>query len=281
MSTSLNFGGKLTASDFPDTTDEDWGENPAPPEPKPPVSPLRQSQFLLQQFFPALMSLAVDFQDLEAEAFFRYLEHLVRESGNPTDPIERMMIEQIALAHFRIALLHSYAAGTADKDVVEVYTGSAVRLTGEFRRLVLALREYRDPAATTRKERSEDRSRAREQIPKPVPSPAAPIDDDGQTPQGIGINHRDTEQGSNVGPSAESKTAAKPTTSGGRTPQSNAAWTDYGGGTRTPAPFSPAQPSVAKVNGATNGRGKGKGGLERRKKTKGGEVREAVASRVG
>lgn len=74
-----------------------------------------------------------------------YRETLLEEAGNPDDPIERQMIEILAVAHARVLRLHADAAGATDPQVEVAYNGAAARLTGEFRRLALALREYRSP----------------------------------------------------------------------------------------------------------------------------------------
>jgi len=80
-----------------------------------------------------------------ASGFKRYLDRLLEQSGNPTDPIERMMIQQVALAHFRIAQLHARADKAKTVDAAKQYTAVAIRLTGELRRMGLAIQRYRQP----------------------------------------------------------------------------------------------------------------------------------------
>jgi hypothetical protein len=72
-----------------------------------------------------------------------YLEHLVQDAGDPTDPIERMLLEQLGLAHFRIAQLHADAGRAQGVEAAKIYNSVAARLLGEFRRTALALRVYR------------------------------------------------------------------------------------------------------------------------------------------
>lgn len=76
----------------------------------------------------------------------RYVENLLEQAKQTDDPIEAMMIQQLILAHHRIANLHVFAASAKKVDVSEVYSSMAQRLLGEFRRLATALREYRTPA---------------------------------------------------------------------------------------------------------------------------------------
>ena len=40
--------------------------------------------------------------NISPESFVAYLDQLLEEAGQPTDPIERMLIEQIAMAHHNI-----------------------------------------------------------------------------------------------------------------------------------------------------------------------------------
>lgn len=81
-----------------------------------------------------------------ASAFRIALDRLIEEAGNPSDPIEIMLIEQLAFANFRIGQLHVSAEAAQQVDAVAVYSSAAARLTGEFRRLALAIRHYREPS---------------------------------------------------------------------------------------------------------------------------------------
>ena len=83
--------------------------------------------------------------DVSPESFVAYLDQLVEEAGQPTDPIERMLIEQIAMAHHNIGRLYVRAASAETLDQVNVYNAAAARLLAEFRRAVLALKTYREP----------------------------------------------------------------------------------------------------------------------------------------
>jgi len=80
---------------------------------------------------------------ISTEAFQIYRQTLLEQSGSPTDPIEVMMIEQIALAHFHIGRLHLKSCSTAHGPLSVAYADAATRLTAEFRRSALALEDYR------------------------------------------------------------------------------------------------------------------------------------------
>jgi len=80
---------------------------------------------------------------ISTEAFKIYRQKLLEQSGSPTDPIEIMLIEQIALAHFHIGRLHLKSCSTAQGPLAVAYADAATRLTAEFRRSALALEDYR------------------------------------------------------------------------------------------------------------------------------------------
>lgn len=96
--------------------------------------------------FPAAMASAIPIsKEVGASGFKLYLDGVVKDAGASADPIERMLIEQLALAHQRVAQLHAQAEEAKSAEVAKVYLTAAIRLTGELRRLALALRQYRDP----------------------------------------------------------------------------------------------------------------------------------------
>ena len=78
-------------------------------------------------------------------AFKAYHDNVLEAAGQPTDPIEIMLVEQLLLAYHRIGDLHTQAASAKTVDAAAVYNAAAARLMGEFRKTSLALREYRTP----------------------------------------------------------------------------------------------------------------------------------------
>jgi len=78
------------------------------------------------------------------ESFILYVNQLLAESGNPTDPLERLLVEQVAMAHHAIGCLYVRAATAETLDQAKLYNAAAARLLGEFRRTVLALKKYRE-----------------------------------------------------------------------------------------------------------------------------------------
>jgi hypothetical protein len=101
------------------------------------------AELLRKGAFPALMATALEINPcIETEAYRIYLEQLKEDAGSPTDPIEVMLIEQLCMAHWRIAQLHGNAALAKSIEGIKMYNTVASRLLGEFRRTALALRAY-------------------------------------------------------------------------------------------------------------------------------------------
>ena len=72
-----------------------------------------------------------------------YLDDLVKDSGNPVDPVEIMLLEQTAMCHLLSMKLQSKASGVEGTEAIELYLSGAARLSSEFRKTALALKEYR------------------------------------------------------------------------------------------------------------------------------------------
>ena len=102
------------------------------------------ADMLRKGLFPILMADALGYSSaFNPHAYKLYLDKLLEDAGNPDDPIEHMMIEQLALAHFRIAQLHASAGQAKGIEAAKIYNAAAARMLGEFRRTALGLRAYR------------------------------------------------------------------------------------------------------------------------------------------
>jgi hypothetical protein len=78
----------------------------------------------------------------------QYLDDMLRAAGNPTDPLERTLIEQVAV--LRVVSLYKQGAAMRamegrDHELYEVYSAAAGQSQAEIRRSVLAVKEYRTP----------------------------------------------------------------------------------------------------------------------------------------
>lgn len=104
------------------------------------------AEVLREAVFPALMASALGFERfVETAAFKTFLERFMSDLGNPKDPLERMLGEQLAFTHFRIAQVHVDAAQAKSLEAMKLYNTVCARLLGEFRRSVLTLRALRTP----------------------------------------------------------------------------------------------------------------------------------------
>ncbi len=83
-----------------------------------------------------------------SNGFKTYVESTLEAAGTIKDPIERMLTEQLIVAHHRITELHAESACADTPKIKELYNAAALRLLNEFRKTALALREYRTPVVS-------------------------------------------------------------------------------------------------------------------------------------
>lgn len=82
----------------------------------------------------------------DTTGYLEYRNRLLRDCGGPTDPIEIMLIENLALLFHCAGRMHVQSAYATEADASVAYTVAAARLHAEFRRGALALKEYRSRA---------------------------------------------------------------------------------------------------------------------------------------
>lgn len=124
---------------------------PAPPSALPSLVPSieEQAEYLARVDDASSVYLAISAgvlfgNRIPTGAFGAHLAKVRRDCGQSNDPIERMMIEQMVLAHHNIGRFHVKAAAAESTEEVEVYTAAAARLLAEFRRGFLAVRKCRE-----------------------------------------------------------------------------------------------------------------------------------------
>lgn len=106
--------------------------------------PERQASLVKRAVVPATMATALGLDGEIGPAGYRlFLDGLMRDAGDPTDPVEVMLLEQLALCHLRSMQLQGQAGGAKGLEAIELYNAAAARLTAEFRKTALALKEYR------------------------------------------------------------------------------------------------------------------------------------------
>jgi hypothetical protein len=148
----------------------DQSAKPGPdhePEPPPEVVAAQQAVNLREVSAAGYLHWAVSTSlsdDLNPAAFKLFRDKLLEDAGNPTDPIEVMLIEQVALAHFHIGRLQVRSCGAASPQLQVAYSDAATRLLGEFRRCTLALEDLR-AKQDARRERNADADRVKNKAP--------------------------------------------------------------------------------------------------------------------
>ena len=122
----------------------------AAPPPRPSLTAEQKAENLKQKGMPGYLYGALAGllgHDFDVETFGLYLDGFLREAGSPADPVERMLLEQLALAHHVIGRLHVRAGCREGLEELKAYHAAAARLLAEFRRTALALKTYREPVA--------------------------------------------------------------------------------------------------------------------------------------
>jgi hypothetical protein len=83
---------------------------------------------------------------VDPESYILYHERLLADCGNPSDPIEQMLIQQLAQAHFSLGLLFAKTSNGGHVAATAAYCAATARLMAEFRRSSLGLQAYRAAA---------------------------------------------------------------------------------------------------------------------------------------
>ena len=114
----------------------------APPEP---LSPEQQAENL-RQFGGAVSAYAagagVFGPGFDIPTFKIYLDDFLKAMGSPTDPLERMLVEQLATANLAIGRLHMRAGASKSAAEASVCLGAVARLMAEVRRTSVALHTW-------------------------------------------------------------------------------------------------------------------------------------------
>ena len=115
-----------------------------------------QAEVLREGAFSALMATALNLDKyFDTGAYRVYLAGVMHDLGDPKDPIERMLIEQLCLAHFRVAQLHGAAGQASGLEGTKLLNTVAARMLGEMRRTALSLKAYRTTAVPTNRQKAQ------------------------------------------------------------------------------------------------------------------------------
>ena len=129
---------------------------PPPPSPDQAAEVLKSAPayYLLHAMGPSGLGIGHDLAAQEA-----HLGDFLAEAGSPADPVERLLLQQLFLAHHAVGRLHVRAGVATDPQAIVAFLGAAARLTAELRRLALALEAYRESSAA-RKAKQAEKKRA-------------------------------------------------------------------------------------------------------------------------
>jgi hypothetical protein len=106
----------------------------------------RQAVVMDRSLLPAMLASALRLDHhFDAAGYRVYLDRIRQDAGNPTDPVEVMLLEQLVLAHLRAAQLQANAGQAEGVEAVRLLNAAAARLLAEFRLTALALKAYREP----------------------------------------------------------------------------------------------------------------------------------------
>ena len=107
-------------------------------------SSAEQAYAVKQAVAPAMLATVLGVENTIGVSGYRvYLDELIRDSGNPTDRVEIMLLEQIVVCHHISMQMQIYAKTAQGAESTEMYMVAGSRSSAEFRKTVMALKEYR------------------------------------------------------------------------------------------------------------------------------------------
>jgi len=229
--------------------------------------PLDKVELIAQTLSPTLLAAAVEVPRDHGADYFMYLGLLLKEAGNPTDPLHKMLVWQTAIAHFKIGKLHRDAAQAKDRATAEACCNAALGLTLELRKLVVALADYRERATKTVAPNRDASGGCA--VTKPAPNATSAVDAAiTETAAPPKERKRDaTKHVSHGEPQGSPKTPAQRAASGNRPTKSRETRAKCNG-MRTPARVRPGKSVAGKAHRTTGVKVKGPRGKKRRPATK-------------
>jgi hypothetical protein len=124
-------------------------EAPAPPplalnDPAAVATMNRQAAVLENALFPRQLISALGLGEGASLLAVRlFLIRFREEAGSPQDAIEKLLLDQLILAHLKVVELHALGAEATSLDFKALYSNSAARLLGVICQLVATLTTYR------------------------------------------------------------------------------------------------------------------------------------------
>lgn len=133
---------------------------PPPVPPPPPLDPRLMARNIREVGPAAALYAAMSSfygGKLELAVYKELVEGVLHDLGDPQDPMERMLAEQIILGHHVVGRLQARAAGQEKAENAEVYLRGATKLMSEFRKHLelfsrLRTQSSADPHASSKAE---------------------------------------------------------------------------------------------------------------------------------
>jgi hypothetical protein len=97
--------------------------------------------------------------DYDTQTHKVFLDAYLKDAGAPSDPVERMLLEQLLLAHHALGRLHIRAGSSPSMEEATAASVGVAKLMAEFRRTALALQSYREVASKSSATREKTRPR--------------------------------------------------------------------------------------------------------------------------
>ena len=105
----------------------------------------REAVIIRDYVVPAALSRIVGDDRLSTKGAATYMSTFFPNGETPADPVEKVLLEQLAIGHQRSIALNLRADKELDPLKLAVYSTAAVRLAAEVRRTALAIKAYRQP----------------------------------------------------------------------------------------------------------------------------------------
>jgi hypothetical protein len=102
----------------------------------------------MKLFVPHQMSVALAAKsEFDVDTIRCYLDRLIAEAGNPSDPLEKILIEQAAFMHLQLSILRCDAIKSQSHDATKILNTASNRLNSELRRTIETIRSRKSPKA--------------------------------------------------------------------------------------------------------------------------------------
>ncbi len=83
-------------------------------------------------------------KNIDVDAYVEYRNGILKACGDPQDPVEALLLEQLLMAHHTVGRLLCQSSITEHPNLTVSFANAAARMAGELRRTAVALATYRE-----------------------------------------------------------------------------------------------------------------------------------------